>query len=71
MMTIKAPWVLVEERLPKEGRDVLWMDADGGYHLGPFRGQHVMPAVYGNADEVRRPLRDHVCWQEITTPEAT
>ncbi|HIH7257030.1 TPA: hypothetical protein ACYRLJ_000261 [Pseudomonas aeruginosa] len=68
MNTIKAPWVLIEDKLPEEAKEVLWMDVDGCFHLGPLRGLHVMPAVYGNADEVLRPLRTHICWQEITAP---
>ncbi|AXH59562.1 hypothetical protein [Pseudomonas amygdali] len=68
-MNIKAPWVPIDERLPEEDVEVIWMDIDGGYHLGPHRDGYVMPAVYGNADVVRRPLSDHVCWTIINAPE--
>lgn len=72
----KKPWIAIDEDLPiiedgaKSSDDVIWVDEDGSYHLARWNGKKVLPAVYGNADDVERNLHDFVCWARIQAPEA-
>lgn len=58
--------ISIKDRLPKQGEDVIWQDVEGGYHLGCLKGKVVMPAVYGNDDDVLRPLAQHTHWRRIS-----
>lgn len=66
-MSIKKPWLMLEQCHPVEARDVLWMDWDGSYHLGPQVGELVRPRVYSESFELALKLRDFSCWREIET----
>jgi len=56
----------IKDRLPDEDEEVIWQDVEGGHHLGCLQGKVVLPAVYGNADEVLRPLAQHTHWSRIS-----
>lgn len=68
-MKIKLPWLPIDGRHPEDGKEVIWMDVDGSYHLARRKGNKVLPAVYGNADTVERNIEDHVCYMPIMAPE--
>lgn len=72
---VKLPWISVDEDLPHDGsgeedrEEVLWMDVDGSKHLARWNGKNVLPAVYGNSDEVEMHISGFVCWMRIQEPE--
>lgn len=66
----QLPLFSIDQRLPEQGVEVVWVDDQGSYHLGVLKGTKVQPAVYGNTGDVFLDLSAFTHWQAIVAPEA-
>jgi hypothetical protein len=65
----QLPLISIDQQLPEQGVEVVWIDDQGSYHLGVLKGKKVQPAVYGNTDEVFLDLSTFAHWQAIVAPD--
>jgi hypothetical protein len=65
----QLPLFAIDQRLPEQGTEVVWVGDQGSYHLGVLKGKKVQPAVYGNTDDVFLDLSAFTHWQAIVAPE--